>query len=269
MGSVMAEPGDIMDELEDDGFRRSLEDADKDGQWKDSTARFEDPKLTQLARQLAEAPRTTYAERRLQELERRAAAKHKKQPPAVPDGLGSSLAPPAEPMAAPFGGEAPAFAEPDTPPEPTSPPTNWRETVVRASPEPSAPELQPMDAATVVAAAGSQVLSWCRALGSAAAVFAAGMAVQAAIAGWAPWWGLRASLAALVTGVLWHHFGEGRFRAAAIGTSAHLIAFVSTGGTTTSQELFAAFAGAMVVLLGSGGVGLMREESLTHHRSAG
>lgn len=233
----MAGNGDIMDQFDDDELRRSIESAETGGQWRDPEQKFVDPKLQALARQLAELPRANYTERRLQELDRRAAQKAA----STKATANSDYAP------------TPAAAKLD------AAPANWRETIVRRrteaeqqlSPELVQPTFQPRQGST---------LAWIRNLGAAVLVFGAAAAVQATIAGVSQELGVRAALAAVAAGCAWQQLGSGRFRAAAIGGAAHGIAFVGTGGASTAPAMFAAFLGTLVVLLGSGAVGMMLEE---------
>ncbi|MBL8736685.1 MAG: hypothetical protein JNL12_09685 [Planctomycetes bacterium] len=69
----MGTHGDITDEF-DDELSKSIEAASTKGSWKNE-ATFEDPKLREIAKQLATTPRETYAERRLRELQEKAAKK--------------------------------------------------------------------------------------------------------------------------------------------------------------------------------------------------
>ncbi|MGB3968302.1 MAG: hypothetical protein WBO45_16320, partial [Planctomycetota bacterium] len=95
---------DLVDAFDDDNLRRSIEAAEGKGPWRDDDATFVDPKLQALAEQLAHAPRQTYTERRLAELDRRAA---KKAVPVAP--------PPASPFV-----ESPPLPEPIVAPAPVA-----------------------------------------------------------------------------------------------------------------------------------------------------
>ncbi len=105
-------PGDITDEFDDDALRESIEQAERQGQWRENAAGFVDPKLETLKKQLAEAERThaSYAQRRLRELAQRAAAE-----PAAPAAVVTTAQP-----ADPFAGD-------------------WRAAVAPTAPAPSAP----------------------------------------------------------------------------------------------------------------------------------
>jgi hypothetical protein len=71
---------------------------------------------------------------------------------------------------------------------------------------------------------------------------------------------VRAAIAAVVAGCIWQLWGPGRFRCASVGAAAHLIAFAGTGSATTGTEWFATLVGAVVVMIGSGVVGMVREQ---------
>lgn len=264
MSVAMPDSGDITDQFDDDALRRSIESAEKSGTWRDPTANFDDPKLKELARQLAEAPRASYAERRLQELDRRAAEKAK------------AATRPTEARSTPTFTEPPAkFTDPATNAGPGTA-DSWRQTLMQAPEAPPAPppelELEPaaepeMDGplARLQAAANSRALI--TSLASAALVFGLGLLVQVGISGWTPHLGVRVALAAGAAGVAWHWFGVGRFRAAVIGAAAHMAAFGSASGEATGEQMFATFLASMVVLFGPGAVGLMREANYSSHRA--
>lgn len=242
MHDPMATPGDITDEFDDDELRRSIETADKDGQWRDTDARFVDPKIEQLKKQLAEVPRTNYTERRFAELDRRMAERAAR--------LARS-----RPAATPTVFEPAAEAATDQP----APVENWRQAALPpAEPAPLPTPIPPPP--TVVAPNGHRLLAWASTLGAAAVVFGTAAGAHAAISGFHAELGLRAAAAMLVAGLAWQAFAAGRFRSAAIGTAAYLVAFVGTMSPDTPDEMFAAFLGTLVVLLGSGAVGMMRED---------
>lgn len=227
---------DLADVFDDGDLKRSIEAAEGQGQWRDADARFVDPKLTALAEQLARAPKTTYTDRRLAELERRMAAKSK---PAGPK-------PPAEQ----FGDGAPEFQGED-----------WRGAL---SPVP-APPLSVITAATQAqvigppAPAGLPIKEWLLTCTAAAGVFAVAAAAHGVIAGFTTYLWMRAATGALLTAIGWCWFGSGRFSAAAIGVGAHFLAFLATAHTDDGTEMFGTFLGMLLVLLGSGAVGLTRE----------
>jgi hypothetical protein len=77
----MGQHDDITDAFDDDALKSTIEAADKKGQWRAESTDFDDPKVRDLARKLAQAPRETYTERRLQELQRRIAAKESDREP--------------------------------------------------------------------------------------------------------------------------------------------------------------------------------------------
>ncbi|MFO1030659.1 MAG: hypothetical protein U1F60_06255 [Planctomycetota bacterium] len=105
----MGTHGDITDEF-DDELRQSIETASTKGNWKNETT-FEDPKLREIAKQLAATPPETYAERRLRELQEKAAKKEQQL---------------VQPTKTTFAEEARFRESPEPDPVPDTP---WRETV--------------------------------------------------------------------------------------------------------------------------------------------
>lgn len=105
----MGTHGDITDEF-DDELSKSIEAASTKGNWKNETT-FEDPKLREIAKQLASTPRETYAERRLRELQEKAAKKEQQL---------------VQPTKTAFAEEAKFREIPEPDPVPDTP---WRETV--------------------------------------------------------------------------------------------------------------------------------------------
>lgn len=222
----MGQPGDINDELDDDTLRGSIESSTKSGEWRDENATFGDPKLEALAKQLAEPPRSTYTERRLLELDRRAAQKERR------DAVKAATAD--APLADPVAG-----------------PADWRDAVAKPGSPGAPPMLAPLPAIGASPRAATSALRAARSLGTSFAMFAAAVGAQAAIAGWHPSLAFRGAIAAFATGIVWLRFGEGRTRSAAIAAGAHLIAFLSTGGASTMPEVLAAFFGTLIVMLGA------------------
>ena len=72
--------------------------------------------------------------------------------------------------------------------------------------------------------------------------------------------------ACAIAGCSWSFLDAGRFRASMIGLAAYLIAF-TTGSGQQDGGLMATFFGSLIALLGSGIVGLVREESPTRRPS--
>lgn len=255
MVEAMPEPGDITDQFDDDALRRSIEGADRDGEWRDPTAKFEDPKLVRLARQLAEAPRASYAERRLRELERRAAEKT------------AQATKPAAAQPAPTFVESPSAATSPATPSPRDSSDTWQPSpqpapAATATPSAPPPELDLQTAADDPLARrqwAAHARGLVGSLGSAFAVFGLGLLIQVAIAGWTPQVGGRTAIASIVAGLAWHCLRAGRFRAATIGVVIHLVAFGDTSSGATGEQLFGTFLATMVVLFASGAVGLLRE----------
>lgn len=77
--------GDITDAFDDGELQRSIEAGQK-GPWNDETAVFEDPKLSQLQKQMTVPERLDYQQRRLRELQRRAQARPGSQSQAARAG---------------------------------------------------------------------------------------------------------------------------------------------------------------------------------------
>jgi hypothetical protein len=231
------DPGDINDELDDDKLRHSIESSTKSGEWRDDNATFADPRLQSLAKQLAEPPRTSYTQRRLLELDRRDAEKTQRDADKARRDAAEAT--------------APAFADAAR----ESPTVDWRKTIVK----PAAPAAATTGPGAAPAEAVTCSVAWAHVLGVAFALFAATLAVQIAIGGWQMSLAVRATIAAIATGIAWKAFGAGRYRSAAVAGGAHLIAFVSTGSASSGPEVFAAFLGAMIVLLGAGAIGMARE----------
>ena len=264
---AMDPTGDITDELaDDDDLRRSLETA-ADGQWAANQAQFVDPKYEAIRKQLAEVPRTNYNERRLIDLQRRAEAN------ATTDAAAQAAAEAAAARAA-LAAAAATAAKAAT--------TDWRDALVpshreaapanhavdgplaelprleafepRAHDEPELPaELRQRIPRTAVVDYALSVLS-------AVCVFGPVGLVHGGIMGWTLrvlWNSIGASL---IAGFAWSFLDAGRFRAGMTGLAAYLIAF-TTGGGDVDGALMATFFGSLIALLGSGIVGLVREES--------
>lgn len=69
---------DIVDSLDDGELQRSIESADRTGEWRDGETKFPDPKLEAIADLLANGPHPSSTDRRFAELDRRAAVKNAK-----------------------------------------------------------------------------------------------------------------------------------------------------------------------------------------------
>lgn len=129
----MGTHGDITDEF-DDALSKSIETASTKGSWRNDST-FEDPKLREIAKQLASTPRETYAERRLRELQEKAAKKEQQL---------------VQPTKTAFAEEAKFREIPEPDPVPDTP---WRETVPQPAvkgpivgprnPSPTVPEGKP------------------------------------------------------------------------------------------------------------------------------
>jgi hypothetical protein len=228
---------ELADVFDDGELKRSIESAEGHGQWRDADAKFVDPKLEALAERLARAPRTTYTERRLEELERRLAAKAKPKRAAPP--------PPPE-----FGGPAPEFrAEGE----------DWRGALSPLPTPPLSAVTGPIQVIGPPAPAGLPIKDWLLTCSAAAVVFAVAASAHGVIAGFTTYLWMRAATAAVITAIAWCWFGGGRFSSAAIGVGAHFLAFLATSHSDDGTEMFGTFLGMLLVLLGSGAVGLSRE----------
>ncbi len=217
---------DILDTFDDDGeLQRTIESADRRGEWRNGDAKFVDPKLEAIAHLLANAPHPTYAERRFAELERRAALKNAQE----------------------------AARESS---RPAGAPADWRQTVAKKAEEPAVP---PVIETTRPPA--RPVLDCARTIGLALAVLALAATLQGLIGGFSLDLWLRAGAAGIAAGCGWALLRAGRFIAAGVGAAAHLAAFLSATDVGNRTELTAMCLGLFVTLLGSGAAGLMHEES--------
>jgi hypothetical protein len=239
----MGQHDDITDAFDDDELKSSIEKADKRGQWRDETAAFDDPKVRELARKLAQAPRENYTERRLLELQRRIAAKEADRE-APKTALFTDQVAPLEQvfMTAPSADDW--REQPRT--ESTTPPTTPPPAVL-----PPPPRIESSAAA---------VLACLRSLAAGAVVFAMAGLVQGLLTGWSTSLLIRSSIAAGTVGVAWFLASAGRFRSAAIGIGVHLLAFLGDTQTGNQTQLLATLLGMLIVLIGSGAAGIMNEE---------
>jgi hypothetical protein len=237
---AMGTPSDITDEFDDESLRRSIEQASTTGTWRND-AGFEDPKLKEIAQKLATAPIENYAERRLRELQERAARKEQSLVKAV------------EPTR--FADE-PVFRDD---------PDEWRERVV-PTPKPAAPAAKPRPAAEAptkpppVARAPAPIAraalpdfavrEWILPLGTAALAFGLGAAANGAVAGWTTSLLWRAGVATLVAGAAWRLLEVGRVAAAVSGAALYLVAFATTSAIGDPSYQFGMFLGVLVATAG-------------------
>jgi hypothetical protein len=217
---AMGTPSDITDEFDDESLRRSIEQASTTGTWRND-AGFEDPKLKEIAQKLATAPIENYAERRLRELQERAARKEQSLVKAV------------EPTR--FADE-PVFRDD---------PDEWRERVVPTPPVASAPA--PIARAALPDFA---VREWILPLGTAALAFGLGAAANGAVAGWTTSLLWRAGVATLVAGAAWRLLEVGRVAAAVSGAALYLVAFATTSAIGDPSYQFGMFLGVLVATAG-------------------
>lgn len=248
----MGKPGDITDEFDDDALQRSIEEASTKGAWKNDNG-FEDPKLKDIAQKLATAPIENYAERRLRELQERAARKEQ------------SLAKPAEPTR--FADE-PVFRDD---------PDEWRERVV-PTPKPAAPAApaaKPRPAAEVptkpLAVANAPapitraalpdfaVREWILPLGAAAVTFGLGAAANGAVAGWTVSLLWRAAAATLAAGAAWRLLECGRLASAVSAAAFYLVGFATTSAIGDPSYQFGVFLGVLAATAGGFVAGLASE----------
>ena len=241
----MGKHGDITDEFDDDALRQSIETASTKGTWKND-AGFEDPKLKGIAQKLATAPIENYAERRLRELQERAARKEQ------------SLAKPVEPTR--FA-EEPLFRED---------PDEWRERVVPTAPPAAAPSPRPSAGQPTVGngqaptpparmakgalphapSLATALRSWLRPLGAAAVTFGLGAAALGAVTDWAQAIVWRAAVAAVLAGVAWRQLELGRFGAAATAAGLFFFAFGTSSAIGNPSHQFGLFLGVLVATVG-------------------
>lgn len=238
----MSRNDDITDALDDSELRSTIEAAEQRGLWRSDPSSFDAPKVRALALKLAQAPRETYSERRLQELQRRIAAKE------------SDLEPPKtalfQDQVAPLEQAFMAASSPD----------DWREpsSAERAT-GPTPASAAPMLPLSRVESPFSALLACLRCLAAASAVFALAAIVQGLPNGWTVSLGARSTIAAGLAGLTWYLANAGRFRSAAIGIGIHLLAFLGDTQTGDPTQILATLLGMLIVLFGSGAVGFMNE----------
>jgi hypothetical protein len=255
----MSKPGDITDEFDDDALHRSIEQASTKGTWKND-AGFEDPKLKDIAQKLATAPIENYAERRLRELQERAARKEQSLVKAV------------EPTR--FADD-PVFRDD---------PDEWRERVVPTT-KPASPAAKPrstVDAPTKPPLAGSAptpiaraalpdfaAREWALPLGAAAIAFGLGATANGAFAGWTASLLWRAVLTALVAGTAWRLLECSRLATAVSAAALYLVGFATTSAVGDPSYQFGVFLGVLVATAGGFVAGLASEaRRASHYRPA-
>ena len=267
------EDGDILDAFDDaEELTKSIQKGEK-GPWNDDSAVFEDPKLAKLQKDLAEPKQTDYQQRRMQEMQRRAAAAQKEAErkartdfevaPSTTAWTGDQDE--AAGTEAPQWGEAPVWDEhggvaapverrsPNGRPDPNSPVVHARRATDRAPQE--KPQLTPASTPEQ-----SLVVHYAPSVFAAVLVFVAATVVHGMLDDWHVDLIVRAVVAMGVTGVLWCRFQTGRLRAMAIGAAVYTAAFVPSGRLGTPENMFALFLGLLAVAAGSGLVGVQRDE---------
>ncbi|MCU0864947.1 MAG: hypothetical protein MUC36_14245 [Planctomycetes bacterium] len=240
----MGKNDDITDAFDDDDeLKNSIEAADKRGQWRDGSAAFDDPKVRELARKLAQAPRENYTERRLLELQRRIAAKEADREPPKTALFTDQVAPL----------EQVFMTTPSA--------DDWREPPrTESTATPTTPPMAVLPPPPRIESSAAAVLACLRCLAASAVVFAIAGAVQGLLTGWSISLLVRSSIAAGTAGLAWFLASAGRFRSAAIGIGVHLLAFLGDTQTGNQTQLLATLLGMLVVLIGSGAAGIMNEE---------
>lgn len=229
MSWAMNSKDDITDALTgDDALARSIEQAEQEGAWRDSTPTFVDPKLEEIEKDLSTPVRESYAERRMRELQ---------QEPVDRD------------------------AAPGTDAVEAQPRLDWRDTVVRRSP---APEPEPEPTALDIGPARPSVVAQLRPVGAALFVFVPIAALNGLLVGWHFDLLVRVLLASALAGAAWSFFAAGRFRSAAIGAAVHLLTFFTMARVGDEGQLVASFVGLLIAGLGSGMVGLVSEHNDGH-----
>ncbi len=234
----MDAPGDISDEFDDDSLRASIEKADQQGQWRDSAAGFADPRLETIKKRLSEPERANYTERRLRDLQERAAAKAAAEAvPPEPTVFGD-----------PFAGDwretvvAPRVSPDDEPPPPSGP--------VTVIPEPSY---------LVADQSAHPVLSHLRPFLVGLWVFVPIGILQALLGGWQYEILLRTLAASGLAGFAWEKLDVDRFRAGIVGVAVHLLTFFVTASVWDAYSLIGNSAGFVIAMVGSIVVGSLRE----------
>ncbi|HEX5052316.1 MAG TPA: hypothetical protein VFZ65_11120 [Planctomycetota bacterium] len=229
----MAPKDDIPDSLFDDDLARSIAKSDDEGEWRDNTPTFVDPKIEQIKKQLVEPPRRSYTERRLRDLQHRALTGE--------------------------AGNRPAPAEPDTLPsgEP------WIEPEVRPGP-PTVTRTMPGIAVVRRRVVRHPFASYSLSLASGLTLFAMDSAVYSLMTGWRSDIVMRAILGGVLAGLGWRFFQVGRFRAVLVGLSAHVLVFSLSARLGDTVEQVAILCGGLVAVLGSVMLGMVRESRDEH-----
>ena len=257
--------GDITDEFDDDSLRSSIENAKAAGQWRDNAPDFVDPKLETIKKQLAEPERANYAERRLRELQRQAAART--PPPPAP---GRQQKP--EKVAAPAGLDW-SSVEPSKFQPTNGPDTAGRtEPQLAAEPPRKAETTPPLPAPVeepryvVPGAASHPALQLFGPLLVGPCVFGPVAALHMAFVGWRYDLLARAIAASVLMGLAWKMFDADRFRGASIGVGIHLILFFATAASWSTREVAGNSVGFVVTLLVSCLLGTVNEIRTGQHR---
>jgi len=268
------EDGDILDAFDDaDDLAKSIQQGEK-GPWNDESAVFEDPKLAQLKKEMAEPQQRDYQQRRMQELQKRAAAAEKEaerkarhdfevEPSSTnwaEDGAETT------PTDAPQWGEPPTWNEhggideapvdrrtPAGRPDPDNPVVHARRATDRAPEE--KPQLTPTHHPEQ-----SIVVHYAPSVFAAVLVFVAATIVHGTLDGWHTDLIVRGVIAMGAAGVLWRRFQTGRLRAMAIGAAVYTAAFLPSDRLGTPENMFALILGLLAVAAGSGLVGVQRDE---------
>lgn len=263
--------GDISDTFDDaDDLVRSVENG-RDGLWNDDSAVFEDPKVKELREKMEAANgQSDYQARRLRELQERGLKQaHEQNPPPEPQ-----TNPDAEAGQGEQWGESTAW-QGDNPqvttawgdrrmPGNSAQPGGKNSPIVHARRATDRVEPPPMDSADeedaeTVARIG-QTATYLPSILAAMLMFTAVAIVHGVIDSWSVTLAARAGGAMLITGILWQKFQSSRLRAMAIGTITYVSLFAPSARIGEPENLFALLLGLMVVVAGSGLIGVQRNE---------
>lgn len=261
----MEPEGDITDAFDDGELEKTIQAGQK-GPWNDESAVFEDPNLANLKKALTTPKQLGYQERRLLELQQRTAAekKSKQRPKPTPVAATEPSAPWGEPT--PVWNDAGTVVDtqwhdrrsPSNAPTPNSPAS----TLVRArrtSDRATAP-IEPEEPKPNHAPAAGWIVSYLPSILAATIVFVAATIVHGMMIGWQIDLIYRGTAAMAIVGILWRRLQAGRLRAMTIGAVTYGALFAPSDRLHQPENLFAVFLGLLIVIAGSGLIGVQRDE---------
>ncbi|MCK5944761.1 MAG: hypothetical protein KAI24_22420 [Planctomycetes bacterium] len=293
------EDGDILDAFDDaEDLTRSIERGKK-GPWNDDAAVFEDPKVAALKKEMSGAQLRDYQQRRMIELQKRAAAAEKRkdarrQPPSAASDWELDMQPQGDRPSPVQWGDASEWQESgsstDAAPAAEQPQAQWGDPPVwneqggveqplvdrrdpNRRPDPNNPivharratDRAPLEKPEPVAEAPrrhteSDLVHYVPSILAAILVFVVATVVHGTLDGWNTDLVARALLAMGLTGVLWRRLRAGRLSAMAIGAVVYTTVFVPSDRLGTPENLFALILGLLAVVAGSGLIGMQRDE---------